>query len=140
MVDDEHITHRLVQLILKKENHQIASAYNGIEAMKFLREKPVDLLITDVNMPFMDGFSLVDQLRANDRYAMLPIIMISEYPFPHIPVQAMKKGVNAFLSQPFSSWQLIQLVNEYVKAEQPSSAGQPASDRKMKAGVTMSPL
>jgi CheY-like chemotaxis protein len=117
IVDDEYVTHRIVEIILGKQNYQILSAYDGLEAVQILAENQVDLIITDVNMPYIDGISLIELIRTGERYRDLPIVVISASPLHEIPDQAFDKGATAFMYQPFSSYELINLVSIHLKPE-----------------------
>lgn len=115
VVDDEYVTHRIIEVILGKRNYQIISAYNGIDAVQRLADQPVDMVISDVNMPYMDGISLIEALRTGERYRQLPIVIITASPLPEVPREAVEKGATAFLYQPFSSIELLGIVNECLE-------------------------
>ncbi len=115
VVDDDYVTHRIVQVILGKKNYQVISAYNGLEGMQCLADTWVDMMITDVNMPYMDGISLLETVRTGERYRILPIVVITASPLPEVPLQAMQKGATAFIYQPFSSFELLSIVAECLE-------------------------
>ena len=117
VVDDEYVTHRIIQVILGKLNYNIISAYNGLEAVQRLAEYPVDMVITDVNMPYMDGISLVDAIRTGERCRNLPIVVITSSPLPEVPKEAFEKGATAFIYQPFSSFELMSTVSECLQQD-----------------------
>lgn len=112
IVDDEYITHRIVNVILGCEQYTFLSAYNGLEALRQLDIHPVDMILTDIHMPFMDGLSLIEHLRAGERYRDIPIVIISASPQPETSIEALEKGATAYLSQPFSSWELSRVVTD----------------------------
>ncbi len=113
-MDDDYITHRVIEVILGKRDYQIISAYNGLEAMQKLSEAPVDMIISDIHMPYMDGIYLLEALRNGERYRNVPILMISASPLPEAPIQAVEKGATAFIYQPFSSFELRSIVSEQL--------------------------
>lgn len=110
VVDDEYLTHRIINVILGCEQYKIISAYNGLEALMQMEIYPVDLILTDIHMPFMDGLSMIEHLRAGERYRDLPIVIISASPRPETAIEALEKGATAYISQPFSSWELSRIV------------------------------
>jgi CheY-like chemotaxis protein len=114
LIDDSHLTHRLLDLILKKYDHTLTSAYNGREALDLLRHTQVDMAIVDVLMPDMDGFSLVRLLRADESTRALPIAVLTASADPSMAELAAELGANAFLSQPFSSWEIKNLVSNCI--------------------------
>ena len=77
VVDDCDTTRKLLSYIIREKGYRIFSATNGIEALEMLAANPVDLVLTDLNMPQMDGFEMTRSLRENDSYRELPVIMIT---------------------------------------------------------------
>lgn len=115
VVDDEYITHRIVTVILGSKNYKILSAYNGLEALEQLYQTPVDIIVTDVNMPYLDGIALLRRVRADKRYCHLPIVMISASTQPQIHKEGLEKGATAFLHQPISYWELNQVISSCLE-------------------------
>lgn len=115
VVDDNYVNHQIVSVILANKNYRILSAYNGLEAVQALANNRVDLMLTDINMPYMDGLLLVELMRTGERYRNLPIIVITATPEEHAAQEAAEKGATAFISQPFSSRELLHVVNEYLE-------------------------
>jgi CheY-like chemotaxis protein len=115
VVDDEYVTHRIIEIVLGKKNYNVISAYNGLEAVQFLADFSVDMIITDVNMPFMDGLSLIDAVRQGERYRKLPILVLTASPDPGVHDEACDRGASAFLHQPFSSFELISIVEDCLQ-------------------------
>jgi CheY-like chemotaxis protein len=117
IVDDTPLTHRLLNLMLQRIDNSlnIFTAYNGKEALDQLAENAFDLVITDINMPGMDGFALMDEMRADDKYKDLPIIVLTASGHKKIPAMAAQKGATSFLTQPISSWELKETVTRCLK-------------------------
>ena len=80
VVDDEPDLRGMVRLILELAGHQVTEAHHGRAALERLAENDVDLVLTDVMMPVMRGSELVDRLRADERTARLPILVLSASP------------------------------------------------------------
>jgi CheY-like chemotaxis protein len=114
VIDDSPLTHRLLNLILKKYNHTILSAYNGREAVDLLNRTHVDMAIVDIIMPDMDGFALIQKLRADKQTRDLPIAVLTASADPGMAELAAEMGANAFLSQPFSSWEIKKLITNCI--------------------------
>lgn len=115
VVDDSHLSRRLLSIILQRENHVISQSENGLEALSILEEEIIDLMITDIAMPIMDGLALLDKLRSDMKHKYLPVIVLSASIRDHLSEQAMEKGADRFLTQPFSSWELKEVVTECLK-------------------------
>jgi two-component system chemotaxis response regulator CheY len=112
IVDDTPHTHRLLTLMLQRINHTTITADNGPEALKHLESTSVDLMITDLNMPIMNGYALMEKVRSTEKYKDLPIIMLSATGLEQASEVAEKKGANRFMSQPVSTWELNRVVSE----------------------------
>ena len=112
IVDDAPHTHRLLTLMLERINHTTISAESGPQALEHLENTQVDLMITDLNMPIMNGFTLMEQVRSQERFKNLPIIMLTASGQQQAPLEAAAKGANRFLTQPISSWELNRVVTE----------------------------
>lgn len=112
IVDDTPHIHRLLTLMLQRINHTTISADNGREALEQLESTSVDLMITDLNMPEMSGFTLMEKVRSKDEFKNLPIIMLSATGQELASQEAARKGANRFMSQPVSTWELNRVVSE----------------------------
>lgn len=110
VIDDTPVTHRLLEIILKKFDHSMISAFNGQEALDLLKDNQVDMAIVDVLMPVMDGFSLIRKMRSDKRTQFIPIAVMTASADPNMPKKASAAGANAFLSQPFSAGEIRELV------------------------------
>ncbi len=84
---------------------------SGEDALRFLDgvdRATVSAVITDLNMPVMDGFELISRIRSDQRYATLPIMVLSGDPDPRAPARTRELGANAFFPKPFSPTQVKQ--------------------------------
>lgn len=116
IVDDTPHIHRLLTLMLQRINHTTITADSGSKALEQLEKTPVDLIITDLNMPEMSGFTLMEKVRAKEKYKNLPIIMLSATGQEQASREAKQKGANSFMSQPVSTWELNRVVSECLSA------------------------
>ena len=110
-VDDADMSHLLLEVMLRRLNHRAISAFNGQEALEILDCTKIDLIISDINMPYMDGLTLLDCIRADQRYADTPVIIITASSLEANHASALEKGATAFLNQPFSSQELTDAVH-----------------------------
>jgi len=99
VADDEPNMRRVLEIALKKLGHQVALAGNGEEAAELVRAGGVDLLITDLRMPVMDGLQLLAHLREHE--FDLPVIVITAHGTIETAVAAMKHGAADYLLRPF---------------------------------------
>src|SRR4030065_2648211 len=77
IVDDCDTTRKLLSYIVRERGFKIVGASNGIEALEILATTPIDIVLTDLNMPQMDGYELSRSLRRQEAYKDLPIVMIT---------------------------------------------------------------
>ncbi len=99
VVDDEPHMRRVLEIMLRKAGHLVFVAGNGREALEVLRDNPVDLVITDMRMPKMDGIELLTRLRQDG--VEIPVIVITAHGSVESAVNAMKLGASDYVLRPF---------------------------------------
>lgn len=122
IVDDTPHIHRLLTLMLQRINHTTITANSGLKALEELEKTAVDLIITDLNMPEMNGYALLEKVRAKEKFKSLPIIMLSATGEAQASEEAKEKGANRFMSQPVSTWELNRVVSECLSLGTPQMA------------------
>ncbi len=100
VIDDALTIRKYHRQLLEEIGYQVTEAENGIEALEKLLEHKIDLCLVDVNMPLMDGFTFVRELRKGDYSADCPVIMITTESKPADEVQGYQSGVNLYLIKP----------------------------------------
>ncbi len=103
-VDDSSTMRRIIKNTLKRIGYgdEILEAGDGKEALEILANTDVDLIITDWNMPVMDGLTFVKHIRANSKYDDVPIIMVTTEAAKEDIITALKAGVNNYIVKPFT--------------------------------------
>jgi two-component system response regulator AtoC len=99
VVDDEVKMRRLLEMSLKNMGHDVVQAADGVEALACFDEAPFDLLMTDLNMPRMDGMQLLRSLR--ERGEEVPVIVLTAFGTIETAVEAMKLGAADYIIRPF---------------------------------------
>jgi len=107
IVDDCGTTRKLLSYIIKERGYAILGASNGIEALEVLAANPVDLVVTDLNMPQMDGFELSKNLRGNETYRNIPIVMVTTEAGEVDRKMGIDSGVTTYLTKPISPQKLL---------------------------------
>ena len=107
LVDDDTETASAFAALLQLEGALVATAHSGKGALALLERNHVDLLVCDVSMPGMDGYELVEQVRANPRLAQLPTIALTGYAGGADEQRARASGFDLTLSKPVSLDTLI---------------------------------
>jgi two-component system chemotaxis response regulator CheY len=115
-VDDAATMRKMVAFTLKGAGHEVFEAGDGVEALTVLRQRPVDLVLTDVNMPNMDGLELTRQLRALPSFARTPIILLTTESDPAKKMLGRAAGATGWIVKPFSQEQLLAIVAKVLPA------------------------
>jgi len=115
IVDDEQDTLNYLEYILKKFNFNSIIVDNGFDALQKIREGKVDLVLTDIAMPDMDGYELYSQIRNFDDN--IPIIMMTGFGYDpnHVLVKAKKDGLHDIIFKPFDDEDLIKMIDKALK-------------------------
>ena len=112
IVDDVPQILRLLCIMLSRNNHTPITALDGKEALKKLKETAVDLMITDINMPIMDGLTLMEIIQSDDQLRNLPIIVMTASVNTHLKLMANgKENKSPVLTQPITSRELNEAVS-----------------------------
>ncbi len=110
VVDDESVTRRVVTHTLKLLDIEVISAENGTEALVLARENAFALAFVDINLPDIDGFEVLRQLRSLPHMQQVPIIVFTARSHPGDEATALETGAAGFLYKPFSTQELRDLV------------------------------
>ncbi len=117
VVDDSLTVRRVTQRLLVREGYRVLLAKDGLEALEKLAEERPSVVLSDIEMPRMDGFDLVRNLRGDARWRDLPVIMITSRIAQKHRDHAAELGVDHYLGKPYSEDDLLALVARYVAAE-----------------------
>jgi len=110
-VDDQKVMRELISGVLSQEGHEVILAEDGVDALNIARKQAVDMVLTDINMPNMNGISLVSKLRRLDSYQKIPIIMLTTESSDFKKDKAKRMGADGWLQKPFDPKRLIKAVN-----------------------------
>ncbi|MDH4188342.1 MAG: response regulator [Nitrospira sp.] len=114
VVDDCATTRRLLSLYLKSDGYQVSVAVNGLNALEHLARSPVDVILTDLNMPLMDGLSLTKAVKQDQQLSAIPILMLTTESADNEREQGYRAGVAGYLVKPVSQQQLMQEVRRVI--------------------------
>ena len=115
VVDDEENARIALSKILSREGYDVASAGNGFEALTYLREKDVELIITDINMPEMNGMVFLREL--NKAYPASSVIMITAYGDPANRLMGKLQGVAKYLIKPFTPAEVVSIIRQVLEQD-----------------------
>lgn len=118
VVDDSPTMRQLIVFALRRiPGLQIDEAGDGVAALKMLSNDPYDLLLTDINMPIMDGLKLISLLRNDSQYNALPIIVITTEGASLDRERATALGANEYLSKPIQTARIIEVTRHLLEME-----------------------
>lgn len=109
-VDDERHIVRLIQVNLERAGYEVATAYDGREALKKIDEEKPDMVVLDVMMPYMDGLETLKQIRSNPATRDLPVIMLTAKAQDQDVFRGYSQGVDIYLTKPFNPMELLTFV------------------------------
>ena len=112
IVDDEKNYPRILGAVLEEEGFEVLTANSGAEALEVLHASDIDLVLTDMKMPELDGIDLLAKIKASN--PQLPVIMMTAHGTVDKAVEAMEKGAYSYLLKPFDNDRLIIYVNKAV--------------------------
>jgi two-component system chemotaxis response regulator CheY len=114
VVDDADYIRRLVSIVLSLEGYTVVEATNGKEALDILEKTRVDMIITDLNMPVMDGIELVSAMRSEPAYSHIPVVMLTSEFLESRKQKAFESGINEWVPKPYITSRLRDFVFKYA--------------------------
>ncbi len=113
-VDDAKSICEIIKLVLTQVGHDVTTVLSGREALELAKTQDFDIILCDVNMPEMNGISLVGKLRLKKGFEYVPIIMVTTEGKDYKKNEARTMGASAWLQKPFSPEHLIKAVDRFV--------------------------
>jgi len=113
-VDDSASMRQMVSFTLKGAGYEVVEAADGVEALDIAKKRPVNLVLTDVNMPNMDGISLIRELRDLPDYKFTPLLMLTTESGPEKKQEGKAAGATGWIVKPFNPEQLLGTVKKVL--------------------------
>ena len=126
VVDDDRNTRILLKAVLESEKYNVFTANNGVDALKVLDLEHVDLVIVDIMMPKMDGYSLTETIRTSD--SNLPILMVSAKQLPADKKQGFLVGTDDYMTKPIDEDEMLLRIKALLRR------AKIASERRLSVG------
>jgi len=111
VVDDSEMVRNFHCFVLRSNGYEVISAFNGVDALKKIYKNKVDMIITDVTMPIMDGYSFIKRIRMEKELKDIPIIIISTEDKENNKYRGFNTGANLFINKPTDPKKLVESVN-----------------------------
>ncbi|MBZ5611359.1 MAG: response regulator [Acidobacteriia bacterium] len=109
IVDDSAAIRKILQRVLRQAEIPLAAVYeagDGAEALEILKNQKVSLVLSDINMPNMDGLEFLTRLRAEQAWAKLPVLMVSTEGSHAKVLEAVERGASGYVRKPFTAEQI----------------------------------
>lgn len=114
-VDDSASLRQMVSVVLCGGGYRVVEAVDGVDALSKLAGQDLDLVLTDLNMPRMDGLELTRQLRAMPQYKFVPIVLLTTESNTEKKLQGKAAGATAWIIKPFDPDQLLAVVKKVMR-------------------------
>jgi len=116
VVDDETYIVELVKFNLEKEGYQVAVAYDGQNALNMVEREVPDLIVLDIMLPHMDGLQVCRNLKKDERYHSIPIIMLTARAEEVDTIMGLELGADDYIKKPFSPRELVARIKARLRA------------------------
>ncbi|TMD57848.1 MAG: response regulator [Chloroflexi bacterium] len=114
VIENEVSNRILIERVLSTRGYCCLSASNGREALEILDRERVDLILTDLSMPVLDGYRTTQLIRARPALANVPIVAVTAYALHDESEAALQIGCNEYLTKPFKPRQLLEVVDRLL--------------------------
>lgn len=114
-VDDSGSMRQMIAFTLKSAGYEVSQAADGGEAKQLLQSQSIDLLITDLNMPKVDGIELIRSVRAMPQHRAVPILMLTTESDQSKKMQGKSAGATGWIVKPFQAEQLVGVVQKVLR-------------------------
>lgn len=113
-VDDTASMRQMVSFTLMDAGHKVVEAKDGVEALALAKQNKIDVFVVDINMPNMDGITLVKELRALPDYKFTPILMLTTESQEAKRQEGRSAGATGWIVKPFNPEQLVNIVTKVL--------------------------
>jgi two-component system chemotaxis sensor kinase CheA len=119
VVEDSVTSRALLQTILERAGYLVQTAVDGMEALAMLKEHEFDMVVSDVDMPRMNGFTLTEKIRADARISMLPVVLVTSLDAPDDQKHGLNVGADAYIMKTsFEKSRLLEVIHHLLERKQ----------------------
>ena len=115
IVDDSDSIREVISFTLENEGYQVMAGVNGKDALKFLDGSAIDLIITDLYMPEMDGIAFIKEVRVKDTYKHVPILFLTTESQNEKKMEAKQAGATGWIVKPFVPAKLLEALGKVIR-------------------------
>ena len=113
--DDSASMRQMVSFTLKGAGYEVLEAVDGKDGLEKAKAKNIDMVITDLNMPHMDGIQMIREIRALPKYKFIPIILLTTESQDEKKMQGKAAGATGWIVKPFKPEQLLAVIKKVLK-------------------------
>jgi DNA-binding response OmpR family regulator len=117
IIEDDSTSANLIEMILEREGYQPLVAFDGLQGLEIVRSQAVDMIMLDLMLPGIDGFEVLNRLRADPRTANLPVVIVSVKSQLTDKRAAVKIGADAYLTKPYDIAEMLALVDSLLSGK-----------------------
>ncbi|MDI6786333.1 MAG: response regulator [bacterium] len=115
VVDDEEVIRETLGCVLREKEYEVVTACDGVEALEYIYQEKIDLIVLDIMMPDMDGYQVCRLLRNDESYKNIPIIMLTAKSEKSQKFWGLKTGADEYITKPFDPEELLNKIGEILK-------------------------
>ncbi len=117
LVEDNPDNFQLVRFLLEQGGHQVLGAYNGREGVELARKEMPDLVLMDLSLPEVDGWTAARQLKEDPATAAIPLLALTAHTLPGDRLRALQSGFNGFISKPIDIKSFPEKINRALESK-----------------------
>lgn len=114
VIDDVELNRDILSRRLEKQGYKIEVAGDGQEGLLLLSKKIVNLILLDLNMPVMNGFTFLEKVKSNKKFVDIPVVVASSFDDEDIAKDCLAFGASAFVSKPYNMEQIISQIKNIL--------------------------
>lgn len=137
IAEDSQVQAAALKKILEEQAFHVSRTENGLEALEILRSEHIDLVISDVVMPKMDGYTLCKTIKTNELYRHLPVILVTSLSEPADIIRGIECGADSFIPKPYKAEFLLEQVDAHLSGNIYDPQGEVSSSFKVTMGGTI---
>lgn len=118
LVEDEENLRELLKYQLENAGYQVITAKDGLEALSLARKHNIDLIILDLMLPKLDGYTVCRLLKFSEQYRKIPLIMATARTNPEDKERGLEMGADFYLTKPLDSQELLDKIKELLKPKE----------------------
>ena len=115
-IDDSRTIRTMVQKVMEDAGFECALADDGVQGVARFQENPPDVVITDINMPHLDGYGVISAIRGGEVHRNVPILVLTTESAPHLKAKAREAGATGWIVKPFDDAAIVSVVRRVTGA------------------------